>query len=60
LYQNPFYMFIKMLDEIKKEIAPKKNIFLPKTPPPPPPPPPQNNVLSLVGLKFEIYGFFLG
>jgi hypothetical protein len=41
LYQNSFYMFIKMLDEIKgklpeniPKITPQKNIFLPKTPPP--------------------------
>ncbi len=38
LYQNSFYMFIKMLDEIKEKLPPKytqkkKDIFLPKTTP---------------------------
>jgi hypothetical protein len=39
LYQNPFDVFIKMLDEILKKMppkySPKKYIFLPKVPPPP-------------------------
>jgi hypothetical protein len=42
LYQNPFYMFIKMLYEIKEKLPPKytkiyppqKYIFLPKATPP--------------------------
>jgi len=43
LYQTPFYMFIEMLNEIKKKLPPKytpqkENIFLPKVAP--------HNVLS--------------
>jgi hypothetical protein len=32
-YQNPIYMFIEMLDEIKEKIPPKKYIFLLKMTP---------------------------
>ncbi len=34
MYQNLFYMFIKILDEIKENFPPKKYIFMPKAFPP--------------------------
>jgi hypothetical protein len=51
LYQNPFYMFIKILDEIQKKKSPniyqKPNTFSCLKQPPPPSPP--HSVLSPKG-----------